>query len=92
MTKDKNSDSKAVTIVFVIAVCAITSYIAAAFYFNWGISGKPSSWGPFGDYAGGIINPAIAMASLYVLVKVSKHQKSWDAAGQAMAHDGVQKY
>lgn len=76
MTVLKDPESRAVAGVAIVVVIAIAFYVGAAIIFDWGISGKPSSWGPFGDYVGGIMNPAIAMAALYVLFKMSGHQKA----------------
>ena len=76
MSTHKESETTAVMIVIMVAVIAITAYVSAALYFGWGISKSPSNWGPFGDYFGGIINPAIALAALYILVKATKYQKA----------------
>jgi uncharacterized membrane protein len=75
MKLPKEPESKAVAIVLVIAALAVSAYIIACIYFGWGVSGNPTNWGPFGDYFGGVLNPAIALAALYVLVIATKFQK-----------------
>jgi len=76
MSLFKEPESKAVAIVVLVAVSVIVTYVIAAIAYDWSISESPSSWGPFGDYFGGIINPSIALAALYVLVKATRYQKA----------------
>lgn len=36
------------------------------------LSGKPEKWGVFGDYLGGVLNPLLAAAALYVTWSIAK--------------------
>jgi hypothetical protein len=55
---------------------AIVLMIAYAFVFSalsW--TDNPASWGAFGDYVGGLLNPTIALFTLMVAVQVWRLQK-----------------
>jgi hypothetical protein len=47
------------------------------FYFYLGLkpSGDPASWGQFGDYIGGVLNPIIAFSAFYWLATSVQMQK-----------------
>jgi hypothetical protein len=51
----------------IVIFCLVLAYFAAGWVLNWQV-GEADSWGQFGDYIGGIMNPLIAGAALYALV------------------------
>lgn len=67
------------TILLMVAILALTvigAYLIAGLLFNWSVSNDPQSWGPTGDYFGGILNPVIALAALVALIRATKLQKA----------------
>lgn len=61
-------------IVFAVATSLIVSYAASFAQAGW--STKPDSWGQFGDFLGGVLNPLISLFTLSVAVKVWQLQKT----------------
>lgn len=51
----------------VISIMAVLILIYAWWFWKAGISSNPERWGQFGDYVGGLLNPIVALAALYLL-------------------------
>lgn len=66
--------------VALVVLGAISAY-ALNFYAR-GLSADPSSWGAFGDFLGGVLNPAIALAALVALIYGIKVQREELAAAR----------
>ena len=44
-------------------------------YLGYGLSKSPGDWGTFGDFVGGLINPFIGLAGIYMLVKTLRQNQ-----------------
>ena len=62
------------TIVLVVAITLVGSYAFSFSQYGW--SNNPDSWGQFGDFLGGVLNPLISLFTLSVAVKVWQLQKA----------------
>ena len=68
-------------VVTMIAVSALLAYVTwFALLLGAPISEDPDSWGTFGDYIGGLLNPLVAACALYWLTASVKLQKAELAA------------
>ena len=47
-------------------------YVVAFHGHSWG---GPSSWGAFGDFVGGIVNPALSLLTIYIVITTFEHEK-----------------
>ena len=61
----------------ILKVCAVVAIVVAAIYAlqfaSSGISDSPEQWGQFGDYVGGLLNPAFSLVVIVLLIH-SLHQ------------------
>ena len=65
---------KMATFVFVVAVLAIAAYMY--WFRSHKISTDPGDWGAFGDYVGGLINPAVGLVTvILIIVSISMQRK-----------------
>lgn len=63
-------------IISIIGVIIFIGGIAGMYFYNFhgSLSGNGDTWGTFGDYIGGILNPTIAALALYWLISSIKLQ------------------
>lgn len=54
---------------------AILNWIVIAVKNRWSISDIPEHWGQAGDFFGGILNPVVALAALFVLSRGTRYQR-----------------
>lgn len=59
----------------ILAVLIIVIGVYVIKFYKMPISSSPQEWGPFGDYVGGILNPAVALAALWWLRRSFSIQK-----------------
>jgi phosphate/sulfate permease len=69
----ENAVALGVLLIVVVAVVAVGLYVYNFRGFPW--SSDPGSWGQFGDYVGGLLNPLVATAALMVLLASYRLQK-----------------
>ena len=76
---DKKID-KVINTCGVIVAFGISS--AGVAYWRWfsvvqdrSLSTSPSTWGAFGDFVGGILNPLVALSALFMLITSVRIQK-----------------
>ena len=74
LVSDNNWLGRLPAIVSVIAITLIASYAFSFSKHGW--SNNPDSWGQFGDFLGGLLNPLISLFTLTVAVKVWQLQKT----------------
>ena len=60
-------------IVLTVAVCAVGSY--SAVFHELPINENPGSWGTFGDFVGGLLNPLVSIFTLLVALQVWQLQR-----------------
>lgn len=54
----------------IVATLAVLTYAYYfGFYLKTGLSTNPAAWGAFGDYMGGLLNPAVAFFAFLLLAK-----------------------
>lgn len=53
---------------FVATAVALATAAAYAYHFGAYAAGPPSSWGIFGDFLGGVLNPAFGLITIYLLL------------------------
>ena len=62
-----------------ILAIGLVAFLMLLAYFvkfsGYGFSGKQEDWGVFGDFLGGVLNPAISLAALYWLTRSISLQK-----------------
>lgn len=56
----------AVVAVFLLAIVAVTIY--AWNFSTFGLSNKTGAWGAFGDFLGGVINPAVGLVTVFLIL------------------------
>lgn len=56
-------------------VLALACLVAYAIVFRGNPAGEPESWGQFGDFFGGLINPVVGMITIILLVKTFRAQQ-----------------
>lgn len=69
---------RSVTVFFCVVGFAL---LALVFYFKnfHGDFADQDTWGQFGDFLGGVLNPAIGLATVYlILVSIRMQKKSFD--------------
>lgn len=83
MTKDMDLDTlegnvKKSRLIVILAILFTFVFYTSWFWIinNRGISGSPDSWGQFGDYVGGILNPLVAYFAFYWLTRSILLQKA----------------
>jgi hypothetical protein len=47
-------------------------------FFHYQLSTKPSEWGTFGDFIGGLLNPIIGLCNIAVLIFISYYVAKWE--------------
>jgi uncharacterized membrane protein len=72
----KDIENVILLVVTIIAAIILCSYLYAFLSYDWVVSKDPLHWGPLGDYFGGMLNPIIALAALFALIRATKFQKS----------------
>jgi hypothetical protein len=63
----------------VLAVLALGLLVVSAFTLNFWhepVASQSSRWGEFGDYVGGVLNPAVALAALALLARSIRLQRT----------------
>ncbi len=60
-------------IVLSVAICAVGSYSAA--FHELPMNQNPGSWGTFGDFVGGLLNPLVSIFTLLVALQVWQLQR-----------------
>ncbi|WNB77610.1 hypothetical protein [Methylomonas koyamae] len=76
--KSTKSDSNDInTKWFVAFLCLIVAIVFGCYFFNFNdqLSDKNEVWGTFGDYIGGMLNPAMASFAFYLIAKTYELQK-----------------
>jgi hypothetical protein len=78
---------------FWIAVATVAALAAAAYWYRFTVvlrlspSQDPASWGQFGDYFGGVVNPLVGVFTLLaVLMALRESAKQTSAAAQQALH------
>jgi hypothetical protein len=78
--KDEKLDSrvtKSILIVAVISVCVLIFYAAWFSFSNGlGLSKDAGTWGQFGDFVGGVLNPLVAFSACFWLATSVRLQKA----------------
>jgi len=72
---DRDIDQSKVVVVFLMLFIPL-SYGAWFWYLNnYSVSRSSGDWGTFGDFVGGLLNPAVAYFAFYWLIKSVRIQK-----------------
>lgn len=67
--KAKSGETSIALVVAIAALVAISAYFVFFSTAIPSVPGGPDSWGQFGDYFGGIINPVIGIATVILIVR-----------------------
>jgi hypothetical protein len=89
----KKIDNRAVLVWFWVSVVLFVAAASTAYFWRFGVelrlpaSTDPASWGQFGDYLGGVLNPMIGLFTLLaVLMTVRESTKQSIAATRQAVH------
>ncbi len=65
-------------LIWITAACCILPVLFYCINFPYGVSTSPATWGTFGDFFGGILNPIIGLLNLAAIIYLGYYVSMWD--------------